>query len=56
MNPPFDPYLDTVHYLLASYAIPYVGLVGYVGTIPSLTNETSQRVRTYTTPIKLEKA
>ncbi|KAJ6949940.1 desiccation-related protein PCC13-62-like [Populus alba x Populus x berolinensis] len=34
--PPFDPYANTINYLLASYLIPYVGLVGYVGTIPSL--------------------
>lgn len=47
LSPPFDPYCDTVNYLLASYAIPYVGLVGYVGTIPSLTNETSRSVRTF---------
>ncbi|KAF5455222.1 hypothetical protein F2P56_024822 [Juglans regia] len=40
--PPFDPYADTIRYLLASYVIPYVGLVGYVGTIPSLVRETSR--------------
>lgn len=44
--PPFDPYLDTTNYLLASYVIPYVGLVGYVGTIPNLVNQTSLSVRT----------
>ncbi|KAJ4713089.1 Desiccation-related protein PCC13-62 [Melia azedarach] len=42
--PPFDPYFNTVNYLLASYAIPYVGLVGYVGTIPNLVNSTSRRL------------
>ncbi|XP_034690623.1 desiccation-related protein PCC13-62-like, partial [Vitis riparia] len=41
LKPPMDPYSNTVNYLLASYAIPYVGLVGYVGTIPSLTNSSS---------------
>ncbi|XP_041016813.1 desiccation-related protein PCC13-62-like [Juglans microcarpa x Juglans regia] len=40
--PPFDPYADTTRYLLASYVIPYVGLVGYVGTIPSLVRATSR--------------
>jgi hypothetical protein len=45
LNPPFDPYLDPVHYLLASYVIPYVGLVGYVGTIPNLSGKTSRAVR-----------
>ncbi|KAF3436421.1 hypothetical protein FNV43_RR23513 [Rhamnella rubrinervis] len=42
LNPPFDPYADSVNYLLAAYTIPYVGLVGYVGTIPSLTLSTSR--------------
>lgn len=46
LDPPFNPYSNTVNYLLASYAIPYVGLVGYVGTIPLLANYTSRRVRT----------
>ncbi|XP_030532793.2 desiccation-related protein PCC13-62-like [Rhodamnia argentea] len=36
LQPPFNPYRSTVNYLLASYLIPYVGLVGYVGTIPRL--------------------
>ncbi|KAI6695744.1 hypothetical protein NL676_023454 [Syzygium grande] len=40
--PPFDPYLDTVNYLLASYLIPYVGLTGYVGTIPNLSKFTTK--------------
>ncbi|KAJ9187755.1 hypothetical protein P3X46_003177 [Hevea brasiliensis] len=42
LDPPFNPYLNTVNYLLASYVIPYVGLVGYVGTIPNLANFTSR--------------
>ena len=45
LKPPMDPYSNTVNYLLASYVIPYVGLVGYVGTIPSLTNSSSLSVR-----------
>ncbi|KAG6647837.1 hypothetical protein I3843_07G103700 [Carya illinoinensis] len=40
--PPFDPYADTNRYLLASYVIPYVGLVGYVGTIPNLVRKNSR--------------
>ncbi|XP_039157067.1 desiccation-related protein PCC13-62-like [Eucalyptus grandis] len=40
--PPFDPYLSSVNYLLASYLIPYVGLTGYVGTIPNLSNYTTK--------------
>ncbi|XP_010468925.1 PREDICTED: desiccation-related protein PCC13-62-like [Camelina sativa] len=35
-NPRFDPYANSINYLLASYYIPYVGLTGYVGTIPYL--------------------
>ncbi|XP_008223417.1 PREDICTED: desiccation-related protein PCC13-62-like [Prunus mume] len=34
--PPFDPYANSINYLLASYVIPYVGLTGYVGTAPKL--------------------
>ncbi|KAF5731456.1 desiccation-related protein PCC13-62 [Tripterygium wilfordii] len=44
LSPPFDPYLNAVNYLLASYVIPYVGLVGYVGTIPNLYNYTNKRL------------
>ncbi|GFP98490.1 desiccation-related protein pcc13-62 [Phtheirospermum japonicum] len=36
LNPPFDPYANDINYLLASYAIPYVGLTGYVGAAPNL--------------------
>ena len=42
--PPFDPYANSINYLLASYLIPYVGLTGYVGTIPDLYNYTSKSV------------
>ncbi|KAF2314973.1 hypothetical protein GH714_037398 [Hevea brasiliensis] len=42
--PPFNPYLSTVNYLLASYVIPYVGLVGYVGTIPDLANYPTKKL------------
>ncbi|KAL2231231.1 desiccation-related protein PCC13-62-like [Sesamum indicum] len=34
--PPFDPYRNSLSYMLASYVIPYVGLLGYVGTNPFL--------------------
>ncbi|KAJ6949950.1 desiccation-related protein PCC13-62-like [Populus alba x Populus x berolinensis] len=44
LDPPFNPYSNTVNYLLASYVIPYVGLVAYVGTIPPLANYTSRRL------------
>ncbi|KAM3687949.1 hypothetical protein ACJW30_10G115000 [Castanea mollissima] len=35
---PFDPYLNTINYLIASNLIPYIGLTGYVGTLPVLSN------------------
>ncbi|KAK8693840.1 hypothetical protein V6N13_071408 [Hibiscus sabdariffa] len=41
LSPPFDPYANSINYLLASYLIPYVGLVGYVGTIPNLVGKSS---------------
>ncbi|XWS46684.1 hypothetical protein CRYUN_Cryun14cG0089000 [Craigia yunnanensis] len=44
LDPPFDPYADTTNFLLASYALPYKGLVGYVGTIPYLANYISRRL------------
>jgi len=44
--PQFDPYANTLNYLLASYMIPYVGLVGYVGTIPSLVTYNARSVST----------
>ena len=45
LEPPLDPYANTVNYLLASYAIPYVGLVGYVAALPALTKPASRGVR-----------
>ncbi|XP_075652745.1 ferritin-like catalase Nec2 [Castanea sativa] len=44
LSPPFDPYYSGVHYLLAAYLIPYVGLTGYVGTIPKLQAPSSRRL------------
>lgn len=40
--PPFDPYANSINFLLASYVIPYVGLTGYVGANPMLQNATSK--------------
>ncbi|CAN6289467.1 unnamed protein product [Urochloa humidicola] len=34
LEPPFDPYINSLNFLLASYVIPYLGLNGYVGTNP----------------------
>ena len=44
LYPPFDPYANSINYLLASYIIPYVGLTGYVGAIPELQESTSKKV------------
>ncbi|XP_012847411.1 PREDICTED: desiccation-related protein PCC13-62-like [Erythranthe guttata] len=42
--PPFDPYRNSLSYMLASYVVPYVGLVGYVGTNPKLIGYVSKRL------------
>ncbi|KAJ7295211.1 hypothetical protein O6H91_Y207100 [Diphasiastrum complanatum] len=44
LNPPFNPYVNSLNFLLASYAIPYVGLTGYVGANPNLVGRTSKRL------------
>ncbi|XP_058076736.1 ferritin-like catalase Nec2 [Magnolia sinica] len=44
LSPPFDPYISSVNYLLASYVIPYVGLVAYVGTNPNINGYVSKRL------------
>lgn len=31
LSPPFDPYTDSLNFLISAYGIPYVGLLGYVG-------------------------
>ncbi|KAL3617190.1 hypothetical protein CASFOL_038937 [Castilleja foliolosa] len=36
LNPRFDPYANDINFLIASYAIPYVGLTGYVGAASNL--------------------
>ncbi|KAK2999872.1 hypothetical protein RJ639_034591 [Escallonia herrerae] len=42
--PPFDPYRDSVSYMLGSYVIPYVGLVAYVGTNPNINGYITKRL------------
>ncbi|MED6110551.1 hypothetical protein PIB30_044037 [Stylosanthes scabra] len=34
LQPPFDPYVSTINFLLASYVIPFVGFNGFVGANP----------------------
>ncbi|KAL6843443.1 hypothetical protein ACP4OV_026765 [Aristida adscensionis] len=36
LDPPFNPYENSINFLIASYIIPYVGLTGYVGANPKL--------------------
>ena len=44
LDPPFDPYKNSINFLLASYLVPYVGLTGYVGANQHLTSTTGKRV------------
>ncbi|XP_074561821.1 ferritin-like catalase Nec2 [Curcuma longa] len=44
LNPPFDPYNDTLKYLIASYVIPYIGVVAYAGANPSIRGYESKRL------------
>jgi hypothetical protein len=44
LNPPFNPYSNSLNYLISIYTIPYVGLTGYVGTIPLLQGEGAKAV------------
>jgi hypothetical protein len=44
LNPPFDPYRDSLSYMLGSYVIPYMGLVGYVGANPLLNGYKTKRL------------
>ncbi|XP_030508310.1 desiccation-related protein PCC13-62-like [Cannabis sativa] len=44
LRPPFDPYANSINFLLASYLVPYVGLTGYVGANPKLKGSTSKRL------------
>eukprot|EP00897_Mesotaenium_endlicherianum_P003871 jgi/Mesen1/3511/ME000197S02530 len=36
LSTPFNPYQDDLHFLIAAFALPYVGLTAYVGTNPNL--------------------
>jgi hypothetical protein len=44
LSPPFNPYANSLNWLLAIYLVPYVGLTGYVGANPSLSSSTAKRV------------
>ncbi|GAB4855582.1 Ferritin-like catalase Nec2 [Ancistrocladus abbreviatus] len=44
MKPPFDPYRDSLSYMMASYIIPYIGLTGYVGANPMIKGYVTKRL------------
>ncbi|KAL8166370.1 hypothetical protein V2J09_007869 [Rumex salicifolius] len=44
VNPPFDPYRDSLGYMMASYIVPYLGLTGYVGGNSMINGYVSKRV------------
>jgi hypothetical protein len=44
LNPPFNPYENSLNYLISIYTIPYVGLTGYVGASPLLKGEGAKAV------------
>lgn len=44
LDPPFDPYIDSLNFLLASYVIPYLGINGYVGTNPVVDGYESKKL------------
>ncbi|KAM3290654.1 hypothetical protein P3S67_018943 [Capsicum chacoense] len=47
LDPPFDPYRDSLSFMLSCYVLPYVGLVGYVGTSPNINGYKTKRVSKY---------
>ncbi|RZC80788.1 hypothetical protein C5167_043368 [Papaver somniferum] len=44
LDPPFDPYANSLNFMLASYVIPYVGLTGYVGANPFIEGWKTKRL------------
>ncbi|KAE8783847.1 desiccation-related protein PCC13-62-like [Hordeum vulgare] len=44
LDPPFNPYENSLNFLIASYIIPYVGLTGYVGANPHLLTPQARRL------------
>ncbi|XP_065863867.1 desiccation-related protein PCC13-62-like [Euphorbia lathyris] len=44
LNPPFNPYVSSLNFLIASYLVPYVGLTGYVGANPKLKDPQSRKL------------
>ncbi|KAL5219483.1 hypothetical protein ABZP36_020167 [Zizania latifolia] len=44
LDPPFDPYTNSLNFLLAVYVIPYLGINGYTGTSPLIDGYATKRL------------
>ncbi|KAF3659949.1 Desiccation-related protein PCC13-62 [Capsicum annuum] len=44
LEPPFDPYRDSLNFMLSCYALPYAALVGYVGMNPLIKGYETKRL------------
>lgn len=44
LSPPFDPYANSMNYVLAMYVVPYMGLTAYVGANPNITSQAGKRL------------
>ncbi|KAJ0982339.1 hypothetical protein J5N97_010594 [Dioscorea zingiberensis] len=44
LQPPFNPYVKDTSFIQGCYLLPYVGLVGYVGTNPNLNSRASKKL------------
>uniref|UniRef100_A0A0E0KDM3 Desiccation-related protein PCC13-62 n=1 Tax=Oryza punctata TaxID=4537 RepID=A0A0E0KDM3_ORYPU len=44
LDPPFDPYTNSLNFLLAVYVIPYLGINGYTGTNPLIDGYATKRL------------
>ncbi|KAF0887836.1 hypothetical protein E2562_004048 [Oryza meyeriana var. granulata] len=44
LDPPFDPYVSSLNFLLAVYVIPYLGINGYTGTNPLIDGYATKRL------------
>uniref|UniRef100_A0A0E0GMA8 Desiccation-related protein PCC13-62 n=1 Tax=Oryza nivara TaxID=4536 RepID=A0A0E0GMA8_ORYNI len=44
LDPPFDPYANSLNFLLAVYVIPYLGINGYTGTNPLIDGYATKRL------------
>eukprot|EP00253_Pinus_taeda_P003770 PITA_03770 len=44
LTPPFNPYANSVNFVLSVYFLPYMGFTAYVGANPNLTTPTAKRL------------